>query len=39
MKSRITELVDRAIAAMLLAIEIYTKPCFQYRLKAFCMLG
>lgn len=39
MKSRSTELVDRAIAAMLSAIEIYNKPCFQYRIEAFCMLA
>ena len=39
MKSRSTELVDRAIAAMLSATEIYNKPCFQYRIEAFCMLA
>ncbi len=31
MKSRSKELLDRAIAAMVAAIEIYNKPGFPYR--------
>ena len=38
MKSRTKELVDRAIAATISAIEIYNKPDFQYRAETFCIL-
>lgn len=38
MKSRSKELVDRAIAATVSAIEIYNKPDFQYRVETFCIL-
>ena len=39
MKSRAKELVDRAIAATVSAIEIYNKPDFQYRAETFCILA
>lgn len=39
MKSRARELVDRAIAATVSAIEIYNKPDFQYRAETFCILA
>jgi len=39
MKARYKELTDRAVDAMLAAIEIYNKPDFQYRSEAFCILA
>ena len=39
MKSRSKELLDRAIAATVAAIEIYNKPDFQYRAETFCILA
>ena len=39
MKSRSKELLDRAIAATVAAIEIYNKPDFQYRAEAFAVLA
>ena len=39
MKSRTKELVDRAIAANVSAIEIYNKPDFRYRAETFCILA
>ncbi len=39
MKSRSKELVDRAIAATVSAIEIYNKPDFRYRAETFCILA
>ena len=39
MKSRSKELLDRAIAATVAAIEIYNKPDFPYRSEAFCILA
>ncbi len=39
MKSRCSELLDRAIAATVAAIEIYNKPDFQYRAETFCILA
>ena len=38
MKSRSKELLDRAIAATVAAIEIYNKPDFPYRSETFCIL-
>ncbi len=39
MKARSQELLDRAIAAMLAAIEVYNKPNFPYRAEAFAALA
>ncbi len=39
MKARSKELLDRAIAATVAAIEIYNKPDFQYREEAFAVLA
>ena len=39
MKARSQELLDRAIAAMLAAIEVYNKPNFPYRAEAFAVLA
>ena len=39
MKSRSTELLDRAIFAMAAAIELYNKPGFPYRNESFCILA
>lgn len=39
MKARFQELLDRAIAAMLAAIEVYNKPNFPYRAEAFAALA
>ena len=38
-KSRSQELLDRAIAATVAAIEIYNKPDFPYRSESFCILA
>ena len=38
MKSRSKELLDRAIAATIAAIEIYNRPDFRYREAAFAVL-
>ena len=39
MKAHSKELLDRAIAATVAAIEIYNKPDFQYRAEAFAVLA
>jgi hypothetical protein len=39
MKARSQELLDRAIAAMVAAIEVYNKPNFPYRAEAFAVLA
>ena len=39
MKSHAKELLDRAIAATVAAIEIYNKPDFPYRAESFCILA
>ena len=39
MKSRSKELLDRAISAMVAAIEIYNKPGFPYRTESFAILA
>jgi len=39
MKARSKELLDRAVAAMVAAIEIYNKPSFPYRAEAFSILA
>jgi hypothetical protein len=39
MKSLSEELVDRAVSAMLGAIELYNKPIFSYRMEAFTILA
>ena len=39
MKSRSRELLDRAIAATIAAVEIYNKPDFPYRAESFCILA
>jgi hypothetical protein len=39
MKARSNELLDRAIAATVAAIEIYNKPNFQYREETFVVLA
>lgn len=39
MKARSQELLDRAVAAMLAAIEVYNKPNFPYRAEAFAALA
>lgn len=38
MRSRSKELVDRAVSAMMAAIEIYNKPNFEYRDETFSIL-
>jgi hypothetical protein len=39
MKSRSKELLDRAVAAMIAAIEVYNKPSFPYRAETFAILA
>lgn len=39
MKARSKELLDRAVAATVAAIEIYNKPNFLYREEAFAVLA
>jgi len=39
MKARSKELLDRAISAMVAAIEIYNKPQFPYRAESFTVLA
>jgi hypothetical protein len=39
MKARSKQLVDRAVAATVAAIEIYNKPDFQYRNETFAVLA
>jgi hypothetical protein len=39
MKSRSREMLDRAIAAMVAAIEIYNKPDFAYRGESFAIIA
>ena len=39
MKSRSLELLDRATAAMVAAVEIYNKPAFPHRVEAFAILA
>ncbi len=39
MKARSKELLDRAVAATVAAIEIYNKPDFLYREEAFSVLA
>lgn len=39
MKSRASELVDKSLAAMVSAIEVYNKPDFKYREEAFSILA
>ncbi|MFK7087379.1 DUF3644 domain-containing protein [Chromobacterium violaceum] len=39
MKSRARELVDKSVAAMVSAIEIYNKPNFKYREETFSILA
>jgi hypothetical protein len=39
MKARLRELLDRAIAAMVAAIEVYNKPDFRYRAESFTILA
>lgn len=39
MKARSLELVDKSIAAMVAAIEVYNKPDFKYREEAFAVLA
>ena len=39
MKSRSSELLDRAISAMVAAVEIYDKPGFPYRVESFAILA
>lgn len=39
MKSRSKELIDKAIAATVSAIEVYNKPDFRYRAETFCILA
>jgi len=39
MKPRYKELLQRAIAAMIAAIEIHNKPKFEYRMEAFTILA
>lgn len=38
MKARSTELLERSIAAMSAAVEIYNKPAFPYRAESFAIL-
>lgn len=39
MKSRVKELVEKSVAAMVSAIEIYNKPDFKYREETFSILA
>lgn len=39
MKSRVNEILDKSIAAMVSAIEIYNKPDFMYREETFSILA
>lgn len=39
MKSRAQELVDKSVAAMIAAIEIYNKPDFKYREETFSIIA
>lgn len=39
MKARSRELLDRAIAAMIAAIDVYNKPDFRYRAESFTILA
>ena len=39
MKARSQELVDKSIAAMVSAIEVYNKPDFKYREETFSILA
>jgi hypothetical protein len=39
MKARSRELLDRAIAAMVAAIDVYNKPDFPYRAESFTILA
>ena len=39
MKARARELLDRAIAAMVAAIDVYNKPDFPYRVESFTILA
>jgi len=39
MKSRVSELVEKSVAAMVSAIEIYNKPDFKYREETFSILA
>jgi len=39
MKARARELLDRAIAAMVAAIDVYNKPDFPYRAESFTILA
>ncbi|MBS1720437.1 MAG: DUF3644 domain-containing protein [Armatimonadetes bacterium] len=39
MKSRAKTLLDRSIAAMIAAIDVYNKPDFQYRAESFTILA
>ena len=39
MKSRAREILDKSIAAMLAAIEVYNKPTFSFREEAFSILA
>jgi len=39
MKSRSKELLDRSIAAMVAAIDVYNKPDFRYRAESFTILA
>ncbi len=39
MKARSRELLDRAIAAMVAAIDVYNKPDFRYRAESFTILA
>src|SRR5689334_11062026 len=39
MKARSQELVDKSLAAMISAIEVYNKPDFKYREETFSILA
>jgi hypothetical protein len=39
MKARYRELLDRAVAAMVAAIDVYNKPDFHYRAESFTILA
>ncbi len=39
MKARSKELLDRAVAAMVAAIDVYNKPDFPYRAESFTILA
>lgn len=39
MKARSKELLDRAVAAMVAAIDVYNKPDFRYRAESFTILA